>query len=468
MIEFAIAELPDTDKGGFCPRGAALQLWKSRHHEIIISGPSETGKTYSCLQKLDALLWKYPRSQAIILRKTLASLITSVLRTYKNVLGLNSGVHFYGGEKPEWADYPNGSRVFFAGMDNPQKALSSERDFIYVNQAEELFLDDWETLTTRCTGRAANAPYAQIIGDCNPGAPTHWIRSRPSLLLLESRHEDNPTLFDDNGVITKRGEATLAILDRLTGVRKDRLRYGRWAQAEGVIYESYDRAVHLIDPFPIPPAWRRLRSFDFGYTNPFVCQWWAVDNDSRMYLYREIYHTKRTVRVHSDKINEVSDDEDYQWSIADHDAEDRATLHENKILTLPARKYIKLGIQAIEERLIPAGDGKPRLFLFKDALVEQDPALAEAKQPTCTAEEFEVYSWPKGQDGKSVKELPVDMDNHGMDAMRYAVLSVDKHIKPIASSEVVKARTAADQAALKKAQEEAQKNHLWNAPGAWR
>ena len=72
----------------------------------------------------------------------------------------------------------------------------------------------------------------------------------------------------------------------------------------------------------------------------------------------------------------------------------------------------------MQRRLRPAGDGKPRLFVFPDALVERDPALVEAKLPTCTAEEFDGYVWPKGQDGRAIKEVPVDVDNHGMDQRR--------------------------------------------------
>jgi hypothetical protein len=36
-----------------------------------------------------------------------------------------------------------------------------------------------------------------------------------------------------------------------------------------------------------------------------------------------------------------------------------------------------------------------------------------------------VYAWPKGSDGKPLKEVPVDADNHGMDALRYLVAEVD-------------------------------------------
>jgi PBSX family phage terminase large subunit len=427
-MEYAVVELRKGEAGGFCPRGGAARLWRSRGHEVMLSGPSETGKTFSCLHKLDALLWKYPRARAVIVRKTLSSLYPSVLQTYRNVLGPEPAVDFYGGQKPEWADYPNGSRVYFAGMDNPQKALSSERDFIYVNQAEELSLNDWETLTTRCTGRAANAPYSQIFGDCNPGPPAHWIRHRPSLEFFESRHEDNPTLFDEAGEITERGTRTLEILDRLTGVRKARLRFGKWVQAEGVIYEGWDANVHHIDPFPIPPGWRRIRSVDFGHTNPFVCLWVAIDGDGRMYVYRQIYHTKRTVKVHSGDINRLSSGETFDFTVADHDAGERATLQENGITTVAAIKDVLPGIEAVQERLKEAEDGRPRLFVLRGSLAERDKALAEVRRPCSLADEMDVYVWKKTADGAPAKDAPAKENDHAQDALRYAVMAVDRGV----------------------------------------
>jgi len=95
----------------------------------------------------------------------------------------------YGGDnRPERFMYSNGSVIWVAGLDKASKILSSEFDIIAVNQTEELSLVDWETLTTRTTGRAGNMPYSQTIGDANPGPPTHWIRNRPSLTLFESTH----------------------------------------------------------------------------------------------------------------------------------------------------------------------------------------------------------------------------------------------------------------------------------------
>lgn len=412
-------------------RGAAAELWRHRGSEVVIAGPAETGKTFAALWKLDALLLKYPGAQAVLVRKVRDTVYPTVLQTYTRKIlrpdgrGGHAGVTAYGGERPLWFDYVNGSRLWVAGIDNPGKALSSERDFVYVNQAEELTLADWETLTTRATGRAGNAPYGQVVGDANPAQPWHWIKQRATLRLLESRHEDNPTLWDaTRGEWTEQGRRTLAVLDALTGVRKERLRHGRWVAAEGCVFE-FDARRHLIDPFPIPERWPRLRSFDFGFTAPFVCLWLALDPDGRLLLYREVYHTRRTVKAHAADVNRLSAKERYEVNLADHDAEDRATLAENGIQTISANKALRPGLDAVAERLKDAGNGKPRLFVFRDALVERDEQLAAERRPVCTEQEFDAYQWPKAADGKPVKDVPLDKDNHGLDALRYAALWVD-------------------------------------------
>jgi phage terminase large subunit len=392
----------------------------------MLAGPSETGKTVAALWRLNQLLQSTPKAQAALVRKVAADVTPTVLVTLRRMLEISRcGAVPYGGRSPEWFDYPNGARLYIGGMDRPGKVLSGERDWIYVNQAEELTLEDWETLSTRTTGRGARTKTPMLFGDCNPGPPTHWILGRPRLRVLYSKHEDNPSLFDDSGTVTAQGKKTLDALDSLTGARRERLRFGRWASSEGVVYESWNRSIHLVKRFEIPPEWTRFCSVDFGYTNPFVCQWWAQDGDGRMYLYREIYRTKTLVEDHARSIEALSAGENIVIAVCDHDAEDRATLERHGISTLPAYKGISVGIEAVQARLRVAGDGKPRLFVFDDALVDSDPSLAEGKKPLCTAQEIESYVWPKGADGKAVKEVPVKVCDHGMDAMRYAVAYAD-------------------------------------------
>lgn len=404
--------------------GAALELWRRRDDEIVLSGPAGTGKSRTCLEKVHACCLRWPGSRWLLVRKTRESLTESGLVTFERKV-LPEGSPIAEGparRQRQLYKYPNGSEVIVGGLDKPSKIMSTEFDGAYVQEAIELTEADWESITTRL--RNGVMPFQQLIADTNPDTPTHWLRlraNRGDCVMLDSSHEDNPTLWDRiKRCWTEAGQRYLAKLDRLTGARKERLRYGRWVQAEGVVYESFNRSLHVIDSFPIPPEWRRIRAIDFGYVNPFCCQWWAIDRDGRMYLYREIYMTGRTVAQHAKKIIELSVGEKIESTDADHDAEDRATLAACHVPNQLAIKAIKANIQAVEERLILTGD-KPRLFIFRDALVERDTALEEAKLPCCTADEFDGYVWQKGSDGKPLKELPVDLNNHGMDTMGYAV-----------------------------------------------
>lgn len=413
--------------------GGALDFWKYRGQEAMLSGPYESGKTLPALTKLHALLVKYPNSRAFITRQTYKSLLATALVTYENkVLPVHpdspdSPILKYGKSKPEFYQYPNGSHLLVVGMDNPDKILSGEFDFGYVNQAEEITLDAWEKLVARCTGRAGNAPYTQVMGDCNPSHPQHWILHRATLQRFEQLHKHNPSLMNQGtGEWTEQGKKTLSILSSLTGIRKLRGFEGRWIAAEGAVYEFTD--THRIKRDRVPEIRRWYLAIDFGYTNPFVCQLWGIDGDDRIYLWSEIYMTRRTVRAHVPAIKAMIGDRRIEAIIADHDAEDRATLDENGLPTVPARKDIASGIQAVQERLKVQPDGKPRLYVVEDACLEYDRELYREYpgdlHPCCTEHEFGVYAFPPSKDGKSDKEVPLDVYNHGMDALRYFVAAL--------------------------------------------
>ena len=406
----------------YTPRGAARDLLQRRDPEIVLDGPAGTGKTYAALQKLHMVLLKRPNVRALMVRKTHASLKATALVTYQErVLHPLDGVKFYGGSaaKPAQFRYPNGSVLVVGGMDKPDKIMSSEYDIAYVNEATDLTQEDWEKIGTRL--RSNRMPYQQLIGDCNPQAPNHWLKKRMDegrTARLISRHEDNPTVTSEY----------LARLDALTGVRRQRLRLGLWAAAEGGVYSDvWDPARNVINRFAIPKEWPRYLVVDFGYENPFVCLWVAVDTDGRLYIYREIYMSHRLVEDHAQDIKRHSawgteHGDPYPVSvICDHDAEDRATLQRHlNMYTLPAPKAVSAGIQSLSERMRVAGDGKPRFFYLRDSLVERDTHLAEQFAPTSFVEEVDGYVWDLKASVR--KDTPVKKHDHAMDASRYISL----------------------------------------------
>lgn len=395
------------------------------------------------LTKLHLTCLLVPGLRALVVRQTHASLTGTTLVTFEHKVAAEmvatGGVRWFGGSAREPAayHYSNGSALLVGGLDRPGKFLSSEFDRIGIDEATQVTEDALEILISRLRGTAPT--YKQIVCAANPDHPQHWLRyriARGQILELHSRHRDNPAYFNADGSPTPAGADYMAKLDALTGLRRMRLRDGRWAASEGVVFEEWDPAVHVVEPFPVPPDWQRWFSIDFGYVNAMVIQDWREDGDGRLYLIKEIYYTKKTVAEHSlDLLNLVADEDPahpgkWVWHerkpravICDHDAEGREVFRRvTNLPTRPAKKGVTDGIQAVQKRLKPAGDGRPRLFIVKGAVVRRDPELVEAKRPTCTEEEIPGYVWQTPGAGAAVqapKELPLKENDHGCDAMRY-------------------------------------------------
>lgn len=432
-------------------RGAALELGRCRDLEVCLDGPAGTGKTVAALFKVHMMLTLFPGAKALVARKTNTALAGSAIATYRDMIDPREGVKYFGGNKirPAAFEYPNGSVLIVNGLDKPEKVRSWEFDIAYINEATECTVEDIEFVRSRL--RHGKTLYHQLIMDCNPDAPTHWLNQRMNDGLttrLESRHEDNPRYYDAKlQQWTREGiEYIQGVLSGLTGVRLARYKFGIWAAAEGIVYEeTWDRAHNIVQPFTIPRDWPRYLAIDFGYSNPFVCLWAALDPDGRIYIYRQIYRTKRIVEDHCQDIAIASgwfhllpkDHAQYKPRpadnadplprevIADHDAEDRATFERHlHMMVTPAKKTVSDGIQQVSSRLRLAGDGKPRLMIFRNSLVERDTERARLKQPVCLEDEPEVYVWARNADGTS-KEEPVKENDHGLDALRYLVAKFD-------------------------------------------
>jgi phage terminase large subunit len=291
MSDLAYTIKSDVESAGFTPYGGVKEFIYCKDFEVIAEGPAETGKTLGACWKIHAQASKYSGARIALLRKRQTDVYTSVYETLKQVIdGLP--IRAYGGEKPEKLMYPNGSTIYIGGLDKPSKVLSSERDIIYVNQCEEASMKDWEYLATRVTGRGSVMPYTQLSGDCNPGPPTHWIKTREKqggLRLIKTFHKDNPTLYNRDGTITEQGRRTLGVLNSLTGSRKLRLKDGLWAAPEGAIYDVFDDEKHKVKAIEIPHTWPKAVGVDpLGVYTAAV--WGALDaKRGILNIYREYY-----------------------------------------------------------------------------------------------------------------------------------------------------------------------------------
>lgn len=424
------------------PRGGTRALFLDRGREVALVGAAGTGKTVGALMKLHLTSILVPGLQSLVVRRTHASLVASTLVTFERFVAtqeIASGeVQWFGGSgsRPAGYYYPNGSVVMVGGMDNPGKVLSMSLDRVVVDEADQLSLSAYEVLLTRMRG---NAPtYKQIVAACNPGHPDHWLKKRAdnpksALNMHTSLHRDNPYLFDGDGTATEAGVNYIATLEGLTGIRRMRYLEGRWCAAEGLVFDDWSEDVNLIDAFPVPETWPLVLSVDFGFSHPMVIQWWRVDPDGRMYLTREISKSGVLVEDHARHVKAIMSEHPEEPRpvavVCDHDLEDRRTLEKHLGLpTIPAKKAVTRGIQLMQSRIRPAGDGRPRLYVFRDSLIDRDDVRTERGLSRGLPAEMLSYVWAveRGSDGIP-REVPVKDQDDSADCARYAVCYLDWH-----------------------------------------
>jgi phage terminase large subunit len=289
-VQIQHAEAAEAGEVPYEPHGAALELFRTKAREVLLAGPAGTGKSRACLEKLNLIALQKPIRGAIV-RKTRKSLTQSTMVTLEQkVLNGLGAVRFHDGDQ-EYR-YPSGARIMVAGLDDPEKFGSTEFDIVYVPEATELEPDDWGMLLRGLRNNTLS--YQQLIADCNPGAPYHWLKQRCSAgatVLLESKHQDNPMLWDRaSDDWTDFGREYMVGLDSLSGYQYQRLRLGLWVAAEGMYFTEWDPAIHVCKPFDIPPEWPRWIAVDYGFAAPFCCLWLArCPEDRRIYVYREAY-----------------------------------------------------------------------------------------------------------------------------------------------------------------------------------
>ena len=403
--------------GEYEPRGACRELFYARDLEVLLEGPAGTGKTRALLEKVHALADKYPGSRHLLCRKTRISLSESILVIYEDhVLSRAQRDHLSGQRKSRQSYvYPNGSTLVLGGLDNVDRIMSAEYDTVSLFEATEADENDWEKLTSRLRNNCM--PYQQALADCNPGHPTHWINKRCNDLRmrrLSSRHADNPTITP----------VYLDRLARLSGVRRLRLYEGLWVAHEGLVYDNFSHALHVVDRFEIPVDWPRFAGIDWGYRNPTAILWAAMDPDGRLYVYRELYQAGVLPKVLAPRVIELEAEERVVARWADHDASERAEFSSQGVGTFAADKAVLAGIQEVYDRLQPDATGKPALFLFRDCLVSRDHEVAQAGLPTSVLEEVQSYSWAISPASKQAKEEPEKKNDHGCDAIRYLCMGV--------------------------------------------
>jgi len=182
-------------------------------------------------------------------------------------------------------------------------------------------------------------------------------------------------------------------------------------------FPEFDRSVHVVEPFPIPEAWPKWRSVDYGYAVPYTCGWFTRSPQGRIYFYRETYATRKTAREQAYEIRILSGTEQYRFSVGDPAM--WASQREGEKFQSVADHYGEMGVrltQASNDRLT----GKAAVH----AALEWAPGVLPILQVFSTCHNF-IRTLPMlPVDPHKPEDVDTTKEDHSYDMSRYSLMAV--------------------------------------------
>ena len=284
------------------PNARQRAFFASEALHTMYGGARGGGKSWAARRKANLLCINYASLKGLLLRRTYRELQVN------HILPLQAELNGYA----RWKEsekaflYPNGSRLqlgYCACDSDKLQYQGAEYDFIIFEEATN-FEESWITFiaTALRTTRADFRP--RIYYTCNPGGVSHAYFKR---LFIDRQFVDGedpedylyiPATVRDNAVLMERNPGYIKQLEALPeNLRRAHLD-GDWDVFDGAFFAELRlfakpladaTMTHVVEPFDIPYSWRIYRSFDWGYSKPSACLWWAIDYDGRAYLVDELY-----------------------------------------------------------------------------------------------------------------------------------------------------------------------------------
>lgn len=453
--------------GAFEIYGTMADLWRSQASVKMAGGTYDAGKTYSLVAYMHRQAMRWSGARMTFVHRSLNRVYRNIIPTYEKFLGYKPPsrddnpegkfVTRFGGERPEFFEYENGTRIYMNGLDKPQNLLSDFFDAGFVNQAELLPFGAWDELTARVSERAGVMPIATLVGDCNPNVPHHWIRQQAKdgkLEYFKMSFLDNPEIVDQHAEIlpafkikfmnapdpkllkeilhlfTDSGLRRVEKLTNLEGLRFKRGFLGEWSSGEGLVFDGFDPEVHIVDK-TVMRDWPRYLSVDWGYRNPASVIWWAVDRDGRLYAYREIYKTGLTkpdlIRLIQDSMDSEDKNKIRHAAVDSEDQDGVEQLRRAGFRVIEPKKDRVAQIDGVKERLKRDKTGEPAIYFLRDRLVHApDADLKDDYRPVEVTDEFLSLSYSEKLKGTRRDDQETVGDDHGVDGTSYLIQSLQR------------------------------------------
>ena len=372
---------------------AINKILKLRRFVRGVQGGTSAGKTYAILPILIDVAAKAPFSEISVVAESIPHLKRGAMKDFKKIM-FETGRWF----EDRWNatdfkyTFANGSLIEFFSADNDAKLRGARRDWLYMNEANNMSFHAYTELASRTK--------KGVYLDWNPTTP-FWFHDELSndtdVDFLIINYLDNEACPESalNFILkakekADRGSSFWANWYRVYGL-------GEIGSLDGVVFNNWE-------PCDAVPREAEFIAYglDWGFTNDPTALIEAYRYDGKIYVNELLYQTKLTNSeiVARLKLYGVNND---KCIVADS-AEPKSIADVSN-----AGFYIEA-----------ARKGPDSIKASIDRLQGYD--LRITKNSLNLIKELRQYRWAKDREGRSLN-APEDIMNHAIDALRYIGLN---------------------------------------------
>lgn len=389
------------------------QFWHSKNFYRVVKGSRGSKKSKTTALNFIYRLLKYKWANLLVVRRYSNTNKQSTYTDFKwacNRLGVTHLFKF-NESLPEITVKATGQKILFRGLDDELKITSITVDvgilcWAWFEEAYQIETEDkFSTVVESIRGTYDSEDFfKQITITFNPWNERHWLKAvffdlatrRADTLALTTTYKCNEWL---DKVDVDRYEDLYISNPRRAIIVCD----GEWGVAEGLVYDNV--VIENFDFKKLLPTHKLAVGLDFGFVHDPTALIVFLIGDRDIYIFDEAYQKGLSTK----EIAKMIKDKGYSNSLIIGDSAEGRLISE-----LKSEHGIK--------RLKKSRKGRDSI----NAGISKIQGYTIHVLPKCenTINELFSYSYQQDKDGRWLN-IPIDDNNHLMDAMRYGMQVLD-------------------------------------------
>lgn len=392
-------------------------FWNFKGRYRVCKGSRASKKSKTTALWIPYNIMKYPKANALVIRKTYGTLKNSCYTDIKWAINRLGVSHLWKcTESPlEMTYIPTGQKILFRGLDDPLKITSitvsvGQLCWLWLEEAYEITKEeDFDMLDESIRGATEEGLFKQITITFNPWNEKHWLKKRffdvedDDILAITTNYTINEWLDDADRKVFEKMKLNNPRRYQVAGL-------GNWGVVDGLVYENWsEQEFKLITREDkengkegiIVDDLKPVTGLDFGYTNDpsaLFVGWLDIDN-KKLYVVDEMYQKGMSNKKIYEEIK-------------------RKGYIKRKIVCDSAEPKSIDELRGFGVKACSAKKGKDSIMNGIQWIQDLEIII----HPRCVnfLTEISLYTWDKDKFGNTLNR-PIDEFNHLMDAMRYAL-----------------------------------------------